>query len=527
MVSAYHAVQCVLAMFWLLPTCPLLEEVQSPTKRVAIIGAGSGGVGTLKAIFDIPEDVRRTWQIDLFDQREEVGGVWLPQPNPPPPPHLPVTPLYPALRTNTPHPTMTIPRFPFPPMTELYPYHWSLQKYHAAIASHFNLTSHIHLSHAVVNASYDPESHWKLEILANNSVPLTKYYDHLIVANGHNRYPHIPSWSGEGDWLTVGNGERHILHSLWYREPEKYANQTVFVLGNGASGRDMVLQVVEHASKVYHSYDNDTSRRPIVFPPIEGAEYKPRISHFTPSSIVFVDNTTVETSGPTTILLGTGYDLLVPFLSTLSVAPNVNYSTTSLSTNLHYIRPLWRHLLALDPSLPTNALAFVGLPVWIANAPSDYAQGLFIAHAIADETILPSRESLFLELEAEEKGLEVQGIDPFLNGHKFQGETKATDYQNAFISYLRANSSIPLPDFLADGHDYVEPWRKNSREDTFLLRKGWLRAEELGIQDKFLEGAVTEEDWVNVMVHLKDWELKHEEAERGEAEPFKVVDLPM
>ncbi|TFK49541.1 FAD/NAD(P)-binding domain-containing protein [Heliocybe sulcata] len=527
MLSAYRTVQCVLASLWLLPACPPPEELQSSGKRVAIIGAGTGGIATLKALFDLPEDVRKSWQVDLYDEREEIGGVWLPQPNPPPPPHLPVTPLYPALRTNTPHPTMTIPRFPFSPMTELYPHHWSVQKYHAAIASHFNLTSHIHLSHTVLNASYHPDSHWRLDLLANSTVHFTEYYDHLIVANGHNRYPHIPTWPGEGDWLTAGVGERRVLHSLWYRDPEYYANQTVFVLGNGASGRDMVLQVIEYADKVsrvvYHSYDNDTSRRPIVFPPIDGAEYKPRISHFTPSSIVFVDNTTIETSGPTTVLLGTGYDLLVPFLSTLSVTPSVDYSTTSLSTNLHYIRPLWRHLLALDPSLPTNALGFVGLPVWIANAPSDYAQGLFIAHAIADDSVLPSRESLFLELESEEKGLQEKGIDPFLNGHKFQGETKATDYQNGLVAYLRANSSIPLPYFLADGHEYVEPWRQRSREDTFLLRKGWLRAEELGIQDEFLRGAVTEEDWVSVMARLRDWELEQEEAEG----PSHIADLPL
>jgi cation diffusion facilitator CzcD-associated flavoprotein CzcO len=96
------------------------------TKRIVIIGAGPSGVSTLKAfINDIPEQERQGWDIVLLEKRDNVGGIWYkqsfltnslhadgvdrgvnryPDPDVPEAPGLPATPLYPDLRTNTPHP---------------------------------------------------------------------------------------------------------------------------------------------------------------------------------------------------------------------------------------------------------------------------------------------------------------------------------------------------------------------------------------------------------------------------------------
>src|SRR5258707_4040864 len=92
-------------------------------KRVAIVGAGPSGISALKAfITGLPEEARRTWQIVVFEKRDDIGGIWYdssiiyghfitffinryPDNDVPEPPELPATPLYSLLRTNTPHPT--------------------------------------------------------------------------------------------------------------------------------------------------------------------------------------------------------------------------------------------------------------------------------------------------------------------------------------------------------------------------------------------------------------------------------------
>ena len=56
------------------------SHVKTPSKSIAIVGAGSGGLAILKSILDLPEDVREGWEVVLYEQRRDVGGVWLPDP---------------------------------------------------------------------------------------------------------------------------------------------------------------------------------------------------------------------------------------------------------------------------------------------------------------------------------------------------------------------------------------------------------------------------------------------------------------
>jgi cation diffusion facilitator CzcD-associated flavoprotein CzcO len=48
-----------------------------PNKRIAIVGGGTGGIVMLKTLVaDLPKDMTRTWEIVLFEQRDDVGGIW-------------------------------------------------------------------------------------------------------------------------------------------------------------------------------------------------------------------------------------------------------------------------------------------------------------------------------------------------------------------------------------------------------------------------------------------------------------------
>ena len=96
------------------------------TKKVAIIGAGTAGLAALKTfVYDIPKPDGQRWEIELFEQRNDLGGIWsvlrfdlpwldtdqygyehrLQDDSSARYPRLPETPLYPQLRTNTPAPT--------------------------------------------------------------------------------------------------------------------------------------------------------------------------------------------------------------------------------------------------------------------------------------------------------------------------------------------------------------------------------------------------------------------------------------
>ena len=52
------------------------EAAKSKSKSIAIVGAGSAGLAMLKVLLDLPENVRRGWEIVLYEEREDVGGIW-------------------------------------------------------------------------------------------------------------------------------------------------------------------------------------------------------------------------------------------------------------------------------------------------------------------------------------------------------------------------------------------------------------------------------------------------------------------
>ena len=58
-------------------TSPKFPIPAERVKRVAIIGAGSGGLATLKTFMhDIPKPDGQRWEIELLEQRSGLGGIW-------------------------------------------------------------------------------------------------------------------------------------------------------------------------------------------------------------------------------------------------------------------------------------------------------------------------------------------------------------------------------------------------------------------------------------------------------------------
>lgn len=245
---------------------------------------------------------------------------------------------------------------------------------------------------------------------------------------------------------------------------------------------------------------------------------KPEISHFTPSAVVFIDGTSI--SGVDALLLGTGYELRIPFLErghALQVDPaahsNVTY-TQGLVTNTRYLFPVHRHVFSLCPNHPINALSFIGLPLYVSNCPSDIAQSLYVAHIIADSNLLPSRDELLKELAVEEQRLRSLGLNPYHIGHRILPRNGTEwDYQDGLVEDLKQWGAIPN-----DGIPYVEKWR---REERPYLRRAWKRVEALRTEAEWLEGVESESEWADLMRRLNQWQADWEE-EQGLHYPIEL-----
>ena len=181
----------------------------------------------------------------------------LPDPDPPPPPTIPRTPLYPGLHTNLPVPQMTYPNIPYPAGTHLLPSHEHVESYLVSYAHRYDLLPYIRFHHKVLNTSWlgTPETGlWNVTFSDHRNETHYSTFEHLIVATGHNHVPREPSWPGQDVWLAKTSGgnstQREIIHTAWYRHPEKYTNKSILIVGDSPSGRGVAAETAPLVSKV-------------------------------------------------------------------------------------------------------------------------------------------------------------------------------------------------------------------------------------------------------------------------------------
>lgn len=144
--------------------------------------------------------------------------------------------------------SVTLPHFPYPPETILYPGHAIVEEYQHSIVDHYRLSSYIHLNSEVVEARWvgsETQGTWLLTVqdTRQGSVEETSF-DHLIVASGHNHFPYEPKLGGEDEWPG------RIMHSTYYRRAEEFSGRNIVVVGGGASGQDIALRVAPFANSV-------------------------------------------------------------------------------------------------------------------------------------------------------------------------------------------------------------------------------------------------------------------------------------
>ncbi|KZV73409.1 FAD/NAD(P)-binding domain-containing protein [Peniophora sp. CONT] len=494
-----------------------------PTKRIAIVGTGAAGIGTLKAIMDLDEELRRGWTVVAFEERAGVGGIWRPDTNPvPSPPAIPETPLYHKLTTNGPHPLMTIPNTTLRPETELAAPHHKVLLYHEDTVRDFKLSPYIKLEHSVLETKWigtATEGYWDVLVEDREHGTLIRQsFDHLIVATGRNHYPRNTHIIGEEEWLAAN---RTLMHSMYYRRSDAFTEQNVVAVGAGPSGWDVAMRLTDYTNSTYWARDSkEEDPNAIGFPVPAGCEGKPRITHIHANGTVrFKDGT--EAHNIHAIILATGYDIRIPFLTATGLLDEVKEHTNTtlrLATNARYVRPVYEHTLSLDPTYPLGALYFNGLLSYNPTGMCNYAQGLFAAYTIARPELLDSREDLYAAILRREQCVREAGFDPLHAGHRPVGyqNCEHTWFEDEMINYLKRHGLAGFPGVPALGVNYTDAQRTWTYYHAFDLVMAWKQGVEPLGEDyahQWVEGRETEEDWFDMMRELVVWWDEHKPKE--------------
>lgn len=183
--------------------------------RVAIIGAGFGGLGTAIRLKQTGVD-----DFVVFDKAPEVGGTW--QIN-----------TYPGAQCDIPSIIYSFSFAPNPEWSRLYPLQEELLGYLKKCVSDFGIEAHLRLATEVTDASWDDPAHlWRI---ATTSGSYTA--DVVVGAIGPFSSPSIPDLPGLADF------EGTLFHSQGWDHDHDLTGERVGVVGTGASAVQFIPRI--------------------------------------------------------------------------------------------------------------------------------------------------------------------------------------------------------------------------------------------------------------------------------------------
>ena len=188
----------------------------SPGPRYCVIGAGAAGLAAMRALVDAGLD------FDCFEATDRLGGHW----------HTD----YDCLHLITPRDGSGFRGDPMPDHWAHFPRRSQMVEYLEAHADRFDLRSRVTFGTKVERlAPIGPNGADGWDV--TTSTGLTRRYAGVLVANGHNSVPSIPSVPGTFSGKTI--------HSGAYRNPGDIDGKRVLVVGSGNSGCDIASELAQ------------------------------------------------------------------------------------------------------------------------------------------------------------------------------------------------------------------------------------------------------------------------------------------
>lgn len=196
---------------------------QANHSRIAIIGAGFGGIGTGIRLRERGQD-----DFVIFDKASGVGGTWWVN-------------RYPGCACDVPSHLYSFSFAPNPDWTRRFAPRAEIQAYLERLADEHGLASHIHLDTEVVRAAWDDSrSQWRLT--DHRAREWTA--DFLVSALGALSRPAWPDIPG----LETFGGP--LVHSQQWPDDLDLSGRKVAVIGTGATAAQLVPEIAKSARRV-------------------------------------------------------------------------------------------------------------------------------------------------------------------------------------------------------------------------------------------------------------------------------------
>jgi len=319
-------------------------------------------------------------------------------------------------------------------------------------------------------------SHWTVRTLSlkvsdqdvQQVIEKTWVFDAIVVASGHYNLPHVPDFPGLSQWKS--EQPTQVIHSKQYRDPQRYKNETVLVIGGGVSALDVCRELDGVAGRIYQStrdgeYDLPAEMLPPSVQrigeiahfssfsdsnPDSGSETQEDSRRASPGIITLKDGQTV--TGVQQVIVATGYLSSYPFLahlhadSTAAIDAGPDVLVTADGSMVHNLHKDIFYI-------PDPSLAFVGVPYYISTFSLFDFQAQLVALVITGTVSrLPSERDMRDEYRDKRRA---KGVGRRF--HSLMEPGAEIDYVGDLVHWAnkdRANSAEPL----MKGH--TEVWKE-------------------------------------------------------------------
>lgn len=215
-----------------------LQHIDEPRSlAVAVVGAGLSGI---TAGILLPAKVPRI-QLTIFEKNSDVGGTWLEN-------------RYPGVRCDIPAHVYQSTFSPNTQWSEIFAEGPEIRDYWQSRASKHGVYKHLKLRHRVDAAEWDPQhSQWRLQVSDLNAQrTAVDRFDFVIFAIGRFNAWKLPDYPGIDDYRG------HLRHTSNWDSSFDPAGKNVAVIGNGASGIQVVPNLQLVSKHVTHFVRNPT-----------------------------------------------------------------------------------------------------------------------------------------------------------------------------------------------------------------------------------------------------------------------------
>nr|WP_272945190.1 NAD(P)-binding domain-containing protein [Nocardia nova] len=182
---------------------------------------------------------QRGIDVDCYELSDRVGGNWVWGNS------NGVSAAYRSLHINTSRQRMEFSDFPMPEHLPDFARHDQIADYFAAYVDHFGVGDRIRFRTGVTRVRPQPDGTFEV-LLSSGDI---RYYDAVLVANGHHWDPRMP----EPMFAGLENFRGEVMHSHSYTEESQLDGRRVVVVGMGNSAMDIAVDASYHAAATYLS----------------------------------------------------------------------------------------------------------------------------------------------------------------------------------------------------------------------------------------------------------------------------------